>query len=55
MRSISSQQTGLLDVTADVLNALKQKHPEPAEAELGAKMQGPQPEKNSRGGDLRGH
>ena len=47
LRCIGSQQTGLLDVTPEVLQDLKLKHPEPREANAEALIHGPLPRKTA--------
>ena len=45
LRCIGSQQTGLLDISPEVLQDLKSKHPEPREANSDTLIQGPLPRK----------
>ena len=47
LRCIGSQQTGLLDVSPEVLQDLKSKHPEPREANAEALINGPLPRKTA--------
>ena len=46
LRCIGSLESGVLDITPEVLDDLKKKHPESKEAEVGSVIQGPLPERS---------